>query len=132
MEQCILRLQAENRSLRGTISSLKNKCRDHEVKFITMRHEVELLKDSLINKKRRQIEPKESAVLVPQQQVMVLCLLLLLSVPLFSVPRQELRRLPFPMMITVTFSQTAPWLTSPLKLQSRYRRPPEKQMMRLK
>ncbi|VDD83014.1 unnamed protein product [Mesocestoides corti] len=84
MEQCIQDLQVENFKLRQTINSLKNKCRDHELKFISLRQEIKAFTEISKCKRRRQIEPIESAVLIPQQQVLVLCLLALSYLHLLS------------------------------------------------
>merc|ERR1719391_197226 len=106
MEQCIQQLQAENRSLRQTVSSLRDKCRDHEVKFITMRKEFTSLTEALKTRKRKQIEPSESAALAPQQQGLALCILLLFYLPLISTISEFL--CPMKVMITILFSQTVP------------------------
>uniref|UniRef100_A0A0X3PMS2 X-box-binding protein 1 n=1 Tax=Schistocephalus solidus TaxID=70667 RepID=A0A0X3PMS2_SCHSO len=82
MEQCIAQLRTENRLLRRTNVALREKCRDHEQKFISLRTELDVLTQSLKNGNRKEIEPSESAVLIPQQQGVALCLLVLLFLPL--------------------------------------------------
>ncbi|VDN16305.1 unnamed protein product [Dibothriocephalus latus] len=84
MEQCIAQLRSENRFLRRTNVALKEKCRDHEQKFISLRRELDALIQSLRTGNRKQIEPSESAVLTPQQQGVALCLLVFLFLPLLA------------------------------------------------
>ncbi|VDL99074.1 unnamed protein product [Schistocephalus solidus] len=43
MEQCIAQLRTENRLLRRTNVALREKCRDHEQKFISLRTELDVL-----------------------------------------------------------------------------------------
>uniref|UniRef100_A0A5K3FDU0 X-box-binding protein 1 n=1 Tax=Mesocestoides corti TaxID=53468 RepID=A0A5K3FDU0_MESCO len=121
MEQCIQDLQVENFKLRQTINSLKNKCRDHELKFISLRQEIKAFTEISKCKRRRQIEPIESAVLV-------LCLLALSYLHLLSRVQVSLRLIVVGMLILS--SRTASSQTFLPRLQFRLRKCPKTQPMR--
>ncbi|KAL5962615.1 X-box-binding protein 1 [Taenia solium] len=68
MEQSIHSLQSENQSLRQTISFLKHKCQEQEIRLNSMHYQLGLLTKGDKIGKSEQIEPSESAVLSPPQK----------------------------------------------------------------
>uniref|UniRef100_A0A915EXF1 X-box-binding protein 1 n=1 Tax=Echinococcus canadensis TaxID=519352 RepID=A0A915EXF1_9CEST len=78
MEQSIRSLQSENQSLRQTISLLKHKCQEQEMRLNSIHYQLGLSTNGDQTLKSEQIEPSEPAVLFPLQQGVVLCVLLLI------------------------------------------------------
>lgn len=115
MEQSIRSLQSENHSLRQTISFLKHKCQEQEVRLNSMHYQLGLLTNGDKVGRSEQIEPSESAVLFPPQQGSALCIILLVCLALVN---RVLTLFSRPMlMIAVSFFKMALLPISPQKLR---------------